>query len=728
MLGLFLLPATLLAALLSPGASAEAGQRTEAGQGTETGSANSAIGAAGAPLVVIGSGGFTWADVTPEATPALWGLLRAGASATVSVRSVNPNTCPVDGWLSLSAGQRAAAPLGDKSLRPLTDGCPGIAPVRAGRVDGWDAYVAAAHSLRFDAEPGTLGDQLAATGVRAAAYGPGAALALARSDGRVEESHPVTDAAQGLPPGARVVVIDAGSVRDPADLGTGESAPGPSTAEQLRGIDHTVGTIAERLPPNATLIVAGLSDAGRSSRLRPIVARGDGVAPGHLYSPSTRQLGLTQSSDLTVTILRAAGASIPAGQGGKALDARADGGDSDAGAEDRRRHLVDLDQASHEIHDLVPPFFHGLVIAQLVIYLVVWRVWATRTGSDATRTRLVRWVRRIALAASAVPAASFLANLLPWWRADHPLPAIIGSVALFVALILAPAVLPPAGRRLLGPVAVVAAATVLVLAIDVMTGSRLQQSSLMGLQPVVGGRFYGMGNVTFSLFASATLMLAIALSHPLVRAGRRGGAAALVATVGLIAVVIDGNPAWGADGGGPPALLPGLAYLVLAILGLRMTWRRGLLTGAVTAGLFLLVAFLDSLRPPEKQSHLGRFFDALGSGGAWDIVVRKAEQNLGILFSNTLSLLVPFGLLFTILVLLRPTSWGSRALHASFERIPALRPGLIAWLIVMTIGFFINDSGVAIPAVGATVTIPLAIVIATHTLLRELAAGHEPVA
>ena len=63
--------------------------------------------------------------------------------------------------------------------------------------------------------------------------------------------------------------------------------------------------------------------------------------------------------------------------------------------------------------------------------------------------------------------------------------------------------------------------TLAVLALDVMFGSRLQLSSLMGLQPVVAGRFYGMGNVTYALFATAGLLLATALADPLVRAGRR---------------------------------------------------------------------------------------------------------------------------------------------------------------------------------------------------------------
>jgi hypothetical protein len=185
-------------------------------------------------------------------------------------------------------------------------------------------------------------------------------------------------------------------------------------------------------------------------------------------------------------------------------------------------------------------------------------------------------------------------------------------------------------------------------------------------------------------------------------------------------VFIDGYPQWGADGGGPPALLPGLAYLVLAILGIRMTWRRAALIGLVTAGLFLLVAFLDSLRPTEQQSHLGRFFEALLNGGAWDIIVRQLDQNVSILFGNyRLALLVPIALVFVIYILARPTSWGSRALQRSFEACPTLRPGLIALLITLTIGFAINDSGVAIPANGAIIAVPLIIAVSVRVLEDE---------
>ena len=240
------------------------------------------------------------------------------------------------------------------------------------------------------------------------------------------------------------------------------------------------------------------------------------------------------------------------------------------------------------------------------------------------------------------------------------------------------------------------------------------------LQPVVAGRFYGMGNVTFAIFVTAALLLATALSSLLVRARGPRLAAALVVLIGAATVLVDGAPFWGADGGGPPAAIPGFAFLTLSILGIAMTWKRVLAIGLGSAALFFAVALLDWLRAPAERSHLGRFIQAMIDGGALDIVKRKALQNWTILTGNApLTLLVPAALLFVIYVLARPTSWGSRALQRSFQTLPTLRAGLIALVITLTIGFLINDSGTAIPAVGATVAVPLIVAVAVTTLSDE---------
>ncbi len=670
------------------------------------------------PVVLIGTGGITWSDVSPSATPNLWSFLRDGSSAALTVRSVNTNTCPVDGWLALSAGERAAGTFDSGDTKPP---CRPIEPPDGTSVAGWLDFKAAAAATKFDARLGLLAERAARSGACVQAVGPGAAIGAALPTGIISryDAFKVSALTADLT-NCPITLVDVGSVRDPEDVDPAEPRPEQSRAEQVRAIDARIGQVLDAAPAGWDIVVASLADAGQSERLRLVAAKGPHFGPGTLVSPSTRQPGLVQASDLTVTLLAQAAIPVPDSLGGAALQRDPAPNNSEALAHERLRDLVDYDQASHEVHSLVPPFFNGFAYSQLVIYAFVLLVWRRKFGSDATRVRLLGVVRTVAVVAATVPVSTFLANLFPWWRFSVPMVAVVASVGLFVAAISCLALLTPIGRTLMGPLAVVSGVTMSVLAVDVMTGSRLQLSSLMGLQPVVGGRFYGMGNVTFALFGTCTILLCIALSHPPVLAGRPRLAAAIVGVVGSAAVLVDGAPFWGADGGGPPALIPGLVYFVLTILGVRMTWRRwGALAGG-TVLLFLLVGFLDWLRPVESRSHLGRFFQTLIDGGAWDVITRKFAQNMAILFGNyPLTLLVPIALAFVIYVLARPTSWGSRALQRSFDRAPTLRPGLVALAITLTIGFAINDSGTAIPAVGATVAVPLIVAVSVRTLEEE---------
>ena len=670
------------------------------------------------PVILIGTGGITWSDVSPRSTPNLWSFLRDGSSAALTVRSVNTNTCPVDGWLALSAGERAAASTDSGDGKPP---CQPIATPDGTIVPGWLGFKEAAAAKKFDARLGLLAEQATRAGTCVQAIGPGAAIGAALPTGVISryDAFKVATLTSDLT-SCPIALVDVGSMRDPQDVDPTEPRPQQSRAEQVQAIDARIGQVLDAAPGGWDIIVASLSDAGESERLRLVAAKGPHFGPGTLVSPSTRQTGLVQSSDLTVTLLAQAGLPVPDSLGGAALRRDPAPDNSEAHARERLRDLVDYDQASHEVHSLVPPFFNGFAYSQVVIYAFVLVVWRRRFGSDTVRLRLLGIVRAVAVVAATVPVSTFLANLFPWWRFSVPMVAVVASVGLFVAAISCLALLTPIGRTLMGPLAVVSAVTMVVLALDVMTGSRLQLSSLMGLQPVVGGRFYGMGNVTFALFGTCTLLLCIALSHRPVLAGRPRLAAAIVGVVGAAALLVDGAPFWGADGGGPPALIPGLVYLLLAILGVRMTWRRWAALAGGTTLVFLLVGFLDWLRPVQSRSHLGRFFQTLIDGGAWDIVARKFAQNMAILFGNyPLTLLVPIALAFVIYVLARPTSWGSRALQRSFERAPTLRPGLIALLITLTIGFAINDSGTAIPAVGATVAVPLIVTVSVRTLEEE---------
>jgi hypothetical protein len=667
----------------------------------------------------------------------MWSLLEQGSTATVTVRSVYASTCPVDGWLTMNAGQRAAddrtpgaATTG--ACRALAEPVEPPAPIAGGATAGaqphavtvpnWPVYVDQADHSNFDPELGLLSHQLSAAGRCATAIGPGAAIALADAQGHTAAYLPAADLRTAVGPSiARcpLTVVDAGGVIGPNDLLSGQPSNGIPALDQLKAVDANVGAVLAQTPTTATVLLVGLADSTRVPHLRVVALRGNGFGPGVLYASSTRQPGLIQLTDITPTILGLVDVPIPPTLGGSELVRQAG---SPASVAERRRDLLDYDEAAQQVHTAVPRFFTGLVLAQLFLYgfaaIALRRKWSGERG----RERTLRSVRQVALLFAAVPVSTFLANTVPWWRTSHPLIVLPLVVAAYAVAIFAVACFGPWRRHPLGDVSVVAVVTLAVLALDVMFGSRLQLSTLMGLQPVVAGRFYGMGNVTYALFATAGLLLATALADPLVRAGRRRLAGLLVVAVGLFVVVVDAWPAWGSDFGGPPASIPAFAFLTFAVLGVRLTVRRVALIVLGTVAVVSVISILDWLRPTKDQSHLGKFVQTVIDGGAWDVIKRKLAQNIDILFSNILSLLVPVGVLFVVLVLLRPSSWGANALQRAFDRSPVLRAGLLSGLVVWVVGFALNDSGTAIPAVSATLAIPLVIA----TSITALGSAGEP--
>jgi hypothetical protein len=711
------------------------------------------------PLVVVGMGGVRWSDVDASSTPALASLGADAAIGDVAVRSVRTATCPVDGWLTVSAGRRAADVRNPGAVNPGNPPCrelPAIdigdtvAPaggdtVRVGDlavVRGWQQYVQAARAGSFDARPGLLGDTLSRAGVCSTALGPGAAVMLARANGTVDGFVPSLTYPQGSDEAARptamealadprcpLTVVDAGQLRDPADPPSGVTLPqdAPDRATQLRQIDHRLGLVLDAVPDDANVVVVSLADDGRTPHLQLLAARGPDFPTGYLRTDSTRQLALVQLTDLTPTVLHELGVAAPASLVGSPLTVRATAaGQAPTSAAERLEHVLDLDHAAQAVHPLTPPFFTGLVVAQIVLYGVAALVLRRRWTTGARRSRVLAWVGHLALVFAAVPVSTYLANTVPWWRSSHDLLVIVLVVVAYVIAISLVAQLGPWRHRPLGPFGAVAGLTAGILAGDILTGSRLQTSSLMGLQPVVAGRFYGFSNVAFALFATGAMLLAIACADELVRAGRRRAAAATIAAIGIVAVVLDVSPFWGSDFGGPIGMVPAFAVLTLLVLGVRLSWRNGLLIALGTVVFLTLVSVGDWLRPAEKQTHLGRFVQTVIDGGAWDVISRKADQNLSILFGSELSLMVPFGALFITLVLMRPSSWGAKALARAYDRSPTLRHGLICLLVMLAIGFAVNDSGTVIPAIGAMLAIPLVIAASMRALQDDLAEAEAP--
>lgn len=713
-------------------------------------------------VVVVGTGGVSWDDVSAEAAPGIREAAQQGGVGNLVVRSVRSTTCPADGWLALSSGKRAADDRGEgvDPCRVLTN------PTDAAStsVPGWDEYERAVESQSYGADIGSLGDAVQTAGLPATAIGPGAMIALATSDGTVAgDVVPLPVGTRPVPPAgelrldvaaaletSRLVVVDAGSVRDIVDPEhPSELTRSEQHAADVATVDGHLTAVMDAVLADdpdlerTTVIFASMADPGRSSRMGTLVVLGGGAPAGTLTSRSTRQPGYVQTTDLLPAV------AAPLGLVGvlprSALVGTAPTSDaSGAPVADRVAALVDAEDHARSTYPLVGTFFTLFCVVNLLLFAAVGLAFSRWLGAAGARGRSAHGapggraldtvaarltarprgslavLRAAAVAVAAVPVATMLANLVPWWRTSASTLTLTGLVLLWVAVVTAAAVLPPWKRQVLGPAAVVAALTAGVLAVDVATGARLQVSGLMGIQPMVAGRFYGFNNTAFALFATSTIVVAASVGDALIRRGHRRWAVASIATIGVVAVLLNGSPSLGADFGGPPATVPAFCLLALVAAGVRVTWRKVLAVlgaGVVVVSLFAVV---DWLRPADQRTHLGAFVDDALDGELWGILLRKMGANLSTL-SNPLALVAVAGILLVVIVVGRPLRAATVADHADAyawltrgiplkqvsDAAPLFVPAVVCAVVALVIGTLVNDSGIVILAVGMSVLVPV---------------------
>ncbi|MCW2725621.1 MAG: hypothetical protein JWN35_2542 [Frankiales bacterium] len=601
-------------------------------------------------VVVVGVPGLRWSDVDPARTPRLAALARAGAVGALSVRTAGPLDCPADGWLTLGAGNRVVA-AGERAGTcaaglPAASSLPEQIRLNADRREG--------------ARPGLLGATLRQHGVCMQAEGAGAALAAAGS---------------GSGTGCPVFVREAAAVG-----GTGSARAAAATQA-----DRAVAEADRTRVPGSTLIVLGLSEAAgdASGHLHVALAAGPGFRTGALVSASTRRAPYVQLVDVAPTVLAVFGIRSPAAMVGEPWQATARPISLAA--------LRDQDTKATAQRQATVPFFVLLVAAQLVLLgLAAWRRWW-------------RTAELVALAGTCAVGASYLANLLPWWRVPPPLAGLLVATAAFTAGLTALSLL---GRGLLARAGIACGVTALILVADLVTGAHLQMSSVGGYSPLVAGRFAGIGNVAFGVLAASALLAAASTRS------------ATVAALTAIVVVVDGAPLWGSDVGGVLALVPAYAVLVLRLAGRRVNLAR--LALATLAGMAVVAAFgvADHARPADEQTHLGRFVGEVLDGTAGTVLVRKADANVLLLFHSPVTALLPVVAAVLLLLFLRPPP----VLRRTFERDPSWRAGLLAVLTASGLGFVLNDSGAAVPALAILVALPATVAV-TARHARQVAAN-----
>jgi hypothetical protein len=641
-------------------------------------------------VVIVGISGLRWSDVSPAATPALWRLADDGSVGSLADYAVQPRTCPADGWLTLGSGARAQSDHTDTGCGTF----PAVIPDgRGALVPGLPGLIGYNRQFHYDPDWGLLGS---AAGC-ATAVGPGAALALAGPSGRVASYLPApSDLSAAVLSRCPLTVVDLGN------LGPTERFVALAAAEAQ------LARIVAELPPDTTLLVTAPGATTSPPHLQVTVVDGTGYRAGRLESTSTRRPGLVVLTDLTPTVLGWLGRGVPSGLVGAQLTREARG---PLGPEVRA--LAAADAAAQVWQSTHGPFFWAYALADAAVLGAIGL--AFQGSAPERRRRRARWWRVAGVFAASVPVATFLANLVPWWQSAHPVAWLYGTAVALAAVIGLAALVASRGPAAQGdpfaPFGLVCLFTLLVLGIDVMTGSRLQLEVPFGLSALEGGRFYGIGNEALgvygitALFAGAWLALVALRRYP----SSRRPALAAVGAVAVFAVFASGWPGFGAKVGGTIAMVPCFVLLAAVVGGSRLGWRRVALAVVSGLALFAVFALIAYFAPVTGRSDIGAFAGDVLHGHAGAVLARKIASNLGSLWVSPFSPLIPVVVAVTGLMLWRPSWFRLKTVPLAYAAQPLLRPVLALLWLMPVLGWFADDSGVIVPAAVLPLALPLGI-------------------
>lgn len=609
---------------------------------------------------------------------------------------------------------------------------------------------------RYGAQPGALGSALRAAGRRTAvianadAHGVrnrSAALAVMDRDGQVDAGQVSSGLNAADPTGPYGFALDPAAVADAFDTAWRTSDLTLVEASDLERVDAfkefalpeawlqlrrdalqdadaLLGELLTRVDLSTDLVfVVTPAVPRKGEELGLFAMAGPGVRPGVAVSGTTRRNGYLTLPDIAPTILERFGVPAPLSMTGTPIRLGESGPVDQAMIDD----YVRTNQLSVFRDRVTGPVTVVFIVLQALAYLLA-------ALALTLRVRLRRPARGLLLTVLAIPPVAFLSGLVPYDR--------LGPFG-YVAALLTGAVGLAGGAAWLGgrlrgwqagaasivpPLSIITLTWATMIVDVLLYGGRLQMNTVFGYSPIVAGRFAGYGNFAFSLVAICAVVMVTGAWAIGVLARREGtgpksgtsprsGArrarawalAAMSAVLGFT-VVVDGYPAYGSDVGGVLAAVPAFTVVLLVLAGVRLTWRRLLLVGLFTVATLAAFALVDVARPPEARTHLGRLVTS-DTDGLVMVIQRKLFANLSILTSSIWTWVVPIGAAFLVVLSLR--RFGPRGPAGPVSALGALRRGLpgmpaCLWgaLVVAVLGFALNDSGIAVPAMMSTVLLP----------------------
>jgi hypothetical protein len=525
-----------------------------------------------------------------------------------------------------------------------------------GTIEGWRAARRRAEAAPQLLTPGLLGASIPG------GVGYAGIAGSDEQDGAVAAGRGGHVAAVSLGPAstllARVATLRASRALVVADLPGGEEGLGA-----LRAL------VADRSARELVIVIERVPDEHGGELLWAAAAGLAGGGARELTSQSTNQRGLIVSVDVAPTILEYLGEPIPADMRGEPIHTDAS-----------------LDSASLRALMSRLRVIGGRRLKALA-WLLVALALVLLAAARSPRAR-ARAMRACAMGVLWAPVAVLIPAALEPGAAVEYTTIAVSCLALGALTDLAL----PWPRAPLAP----AVTAVVLLSVDALAGTQLLMRSLLGPDPLLGARFYGIGNELKSALAVLVLAAAAAALYPATR-GRRAAAATLGA--GVVLAVVEGSARIGAGVGGVVLVCAALAVATIMLAPGALTRRRALVVLISPVVGLVALAAIDLATAHGSGHFTGSVLHARSAGDVRDIIVRRYKAAWDELKNHAMPIATVLALACAALGVR-----GRERLLAPVSADPAWLAAFAGGLTAGVVGALVEDSG------------PVLLVVAVFTL------------
>ncbi|MCL5057639.1 MAG: hypothetical protein M1130_06510 [Actinobacteria bacterium] len=701
------------------------------------GGGNFTIGAQGTPgrVVVVTMDYLQVRDLEGGLPPNMAAMAAGGATALMNVNT-GRNVTPENTHATIGAGAHAVAALNSpaQGLAASDRVEAGTAADeyfrRTGRAPpaGSLVYLDIARmrlmneALNYTVIPGALGEILHEAGMRTAALGNSddsqgpkrQVMSIAMdSEGIVDTGSVGRDALrpdreftggqstdysgilreyEKLPPDVRLVAVDLGDLgrlqgsreymaRDHWNVWRGEV---------IRRSDEFIGGLMGRMDLKKDLLILASptpgDDGEKRDKMSPVIMCGGNIPRGLLVSPTTKRPGVIMNVDIAPTALSFLGLSSTGVFTGRPAGVVP----GEYGVET----AVGMYRVIESVNEARPYLQKGYVFFQLILL-------AVSLGFIFMKKKGKEYLQPFFLAVMSVPLAYLLMTLFP--AAGIPVEGL--KLVLFTALLTCLFIF-ISEKWGIDTFLLVSSATFLVITADILAGSPLQKVSIMSYDPVVGARFYGLGNEYMGVLIGSALVGTTSLIQYLEK--RRSFLIAFSGAAYAFIVYVIAAPQLGTNVGGTIAASSAFLVTFLLTCGISLSWRPVLAVASTVVAVVLALTLYDSGRPVQCQSHIGRAAAQVMTGGldeVINIITRKSEINIKLIKYTIWSRIFLSSLAMLALLFYRPPG----VMEGVRGKRPFLFKGLVGVIAGSIVAFIFNDSGVVAAATTMIFGVPLLI-------------------